>query len=184
MYSDMNMYLWQSTTWIFFHKLSLNQDISKNEHYLKFFNSFKIIIPCSMCRNHYISMLNEPQFNLNNHINKKNLFNFTINIHNKVNKRLGSIEWSHNQANKHYNSFFLKFNDVKRFISIFIFHNFKKGPEKTQNLFIMLISLAHIFPRYFIREKLIKYVEKVKPNVNNFKKWMSGYFTIINNTMK
>lgn len=180
----MNMYLWQNITWIFYHKLSLNQDTSKNEHYLKFFNSFQIIIPCSMCRNHYISMLKEPEFNLKENINKNNLFHFTINIHNNVNKRLGSSVWNYNQAKKYYNSFFLNFRDVKKFINIFMFHNFKKGPEKTQNLFIMLISLAHIFPRYLIREKLIKYVQQVKPNVNNFRKWISGYLAIINTIMK
>ena len=174
-----DMYLWQNITWIFFHKLSLNQDVKKNVAYESFFNAFKTLIPCSMCRNHYIAMLNDKNYNLNKNIYKKNLFNFTIDLHNNVNLRTKKKIWNYEQALKHYNSFYLRFHDVKRFILIYIFHNYKKGPEKTNKLYEMLRSLTHIFPRHKVREKLIKYQQNIKPNNQNFKKWSRGYLTII-----
>lgn len=180
--NNSNVYNWQNITWIFFHKLALNQDTSKNNYYEKFFNSFKTIIPCGICRNHYIHMLNESKFNLKKNINKQNLFNFTIDIHNNVNKNLGGSSWNYHKSRVHYNSFFFNIGNFEKFISIYVFHNFKKGPEKTQKLFQMLLCFAHIFPRYKIREKLIEYVDKLKPNIQNFNSWLSTYLFIIRNT--
>ena len=182
--NHINVFMWQSITWIFFHKLSLNQDTSKNNYYEKFFNSFRYIIPCSICRNHYISMLNEPKLNLKKRIENKTLFEFTIDIHNIVNKRIGGFQWNYEKSRKYYNSFFFNINNFEKFISIYVFHNFKKGPEKTHKLFQMLLCFAHIFPRYHIRQKLIEYVNKIKPNINNFDKWISTYILIIRNTNK
>lgn len=175
----MNMYLWQNITWLFFHKLALNMNQNKKIHYENFFESFKILIPCSICRNHYIQMLDEPQFNLKKSILKNEIFNFTINIHNNVNLKTGKIIWTHGKAKKHYSSFFLDFYQIKRFLLIFVFHNFKKGPQKTQNLFKMILSFSHIFPRHNISQKLIKYQTIIKPNKNNFHKWITGYILII-----
>lgn len=178
-----DVYLWQNITWIFFHKLALNQDINKNVAYETFFNAFKTLIPCSVCRNHYISMLNDENYNLKNNIDSKNLFNFTIDIHNNVNIRTNRRIWKYEEASKHYKSFFLKFNDVKRFIKIYIYHNFKKGPEKTNKLFEMLRALTHIFPRHNIRDKLLNYQRNIKPNINNLHKWIRGYLIIIKSEM-
>ena len=185
MYSSLNrdMYLWQHITWKIFHKLALNQDFNKNIAYETFFNAFKTLILFSICRNHYISMLNEKDYNLKNNINSKTLFNFTIDIHNNVNIRTNRKYWNYEQAFKHYKSFFLTFNDIKRFINIYIFHNYKKGPEKTNKLFEMLRSLTHIFPRHKVREKLLKYQQNIKPNKLNFHKWIKGYLFIIKSEM-
>ena len=55
---------WQNLTWLFFHKLSLNQNIKKNKHYEIFMNTFKILLPCSICRNHFMLMLDNDENNL------------------------------------------------------------------------------------------------------------------------
>ena len=185
MYSRMSrdMYLWQNITWIFFHKLALNQDFSKNIAYETFFNAFKTLIPCSMCRNHYILMLNEKEYNLKNNIMNKTLFNFTIDIHNHVNIRTNRKVWNYDIGLKHYKSFFLNFNDIKRFINIYIYHNYKKGPEKTNKLFEMLRAFTHIFPRYNVREKLLKFQQSIKPNKKNFHNWIRAYLFIIKSEM-
>lgn len=181
--NNYDLYIWQAITWKFFHKISLYQDPLKSEAYKIFFNSFKTLIPCSVCRNHYIKMLEDDNFDLCKNINKNNLFNFTINIHNNVNLRLGRKIWKHEYSKKFYNSFFLDFHEVKRFLKIYIFHSYKKGPEKTNKLFEMIRAFTHIFPRHNVREKLIKYQQVVKPNVNNFHKWIRGYLIIIKKEM-
>ena len=99
------MYSWQNLTWLFFHKLSLNQEQDKNEYYQTFFNSFKVILPCSFCRNHYIKMLDEDKNNLKRNINKKNLFHLTIDLHNTVNSKTYKKIWGHVESDKYYKSF-------------------------------------------------------------------------------
>ena len=78
---------WQILTWQVFHRVSLNYNEAYREKYIVFFESFKTIIPCSICRNHYISKLNGPNFNIVNNINSNNLFNMTVDLHNSVNAK-------------------------------------------------------------------------------------------------
>ena len=78
---------WQILTWQVFHKISLNYNEKYRGKYIIFFESFKTIIPCSICRNHYISKLNGPNFNIENNINSNNLFNLTVDLHNSVNAK-------------------------------------------------------------------------------------------------
>ena len=128
-------------------------------------------------------MLNEKEYNLKNNIMNKTLFNFTIDIHNHVNIRTNRKVWNYDIGLKHYKSFFLNFNDIKRFINIYIYHNYKKGPEKTNKLFEMLRAFTHIFPRYNVREKLLKFQQSIKPNKKNFHNWIRAYLFIIKSEM-
>lgn len=180
------MYSWQNLTWLFFHKMSLNQNLEENmnEHYQIFFNSFRVILPCSFCRNHYILMLDEEKNNLTKNIQKKRLFNLTIDLHNIVNSKTYKRVWSYDEANKHYKKFFLNFNLVKKFIFVYINYNFKKGPLKTEKLFEMIKSFSYIFPRHHIRKKLIQFQNKVKLNKDNFQKWITAYILIIRKEMR
>lgn len=177
-------FTWQNLTWLFFHKLSLNQDPNKNEYYILFFNSFKTILPCSFCRNHYIKMIEEDQNNLRKNINKKNAFNLSIDLHNNVNKRIYKEVWTYDDAKKYYSSFFLNFDLIKRFLTTYIYYNFKKGPIKTEKLFEMIRSFSHIFPRHHIRKKLVHFQNKIKPNKENFQKWITAYILIIKTEMR
>ena len=181
--NNSNVYNWQNITWIFFHKLALNQDTSKNNYYEKFFNSFKTIIPCGICRNHYIHMLNESKFNLKKNINKQNLFNFTIDIHNNVNKNLGGSSWNYHKSRVHYNSFFFNIGNFEKFISIYVFHNFKKGPVKTDQLIKMITSFIYLIPNLNTRDKLIDFHNHFKLNKDNFRKWICGAMLIVQSTM-
>lgn len=178
-----NVYIWQNITWLFFHKLSINQYVNKGIHYEIFFNSFKTLIPCGMCRNHYINMLNENHFNLKENIDKKKLFELTIDMHNNVNQRTFKIMWNYKKSRKHYNSIFLDYYMIKRFLLTYIYHNYKKRPDKTQELFKMITSFTHIFPRVNCRTKLINYQKIIKPNINNFEKWITAYLLIIKNEL-
>ena len=178
------MYTWQNLTWIFFHKLSLNQEINKNDYYQIFFNTFKVILPCSFCRNHYILMLEDDKNNIKKNISKKNLFNLTIELHNTVNLKTYRKAWGYEEANKHYKTFFLNFDMVKRFLYLYVYYNFKKGPVKTEKLFEMIKSFSHIFPRHHIRKKLIHFQNQIKPNKENFQQWITAYILIIKNEMR
>ena len=82
-------YTWQNLTWLFFHKLSLNQNSSKKEYYEKFINTFKVIIPCSICRNHFLEMLNNDKNNIKRNVKQNNLFS-----NNSIVWTEGMSDWS------------------------------------------------------------------------------------------
>lgn len=178
-----NMYIWQHVTWLFFHKLSINQNPNKNIHYENFFNSFKTLIPCGMCRNHYINMVNQESYNIKKYTTDNKLFDLTVDMHNNVNRRTLKRHWNYINARKHYNSLYLDYYTIKRFLLTYIYHNYKKGPEKTNQLFIMIKSFTHIFPRNGCRNKLINYLKVIKPNKDNFEKWITAYLIIIKNEL-
>ena len=47
----------------------------------------------------------------------------------------------------------------------------------------MITSFTHIFPRANCRTKLINYQKIIKPNTNNFEKWITAYLLIIKNEL-
>lgn len=105
---------WYTLTWIIFHKLTATLKKPKKKYkYIKFFNEFKYIIPCSYCKKHYINMLNSTEFA----INKKSLFKWTINIHNNVNTVKNTDIWPINKKTKLY---YKKLKLPKNIVDIFI----------------------------------------------------------------
>lgn len=177
-------YTWQNLTWLFFHKLSLNQNSSKKEYYEKFINTFKVIIPCSICRNHFLEMLNNDKNNIKRNVKQNNLFNLTIDLHNSVNKRLYKNTWNYNYGKKHYENTYLTYDLIRRFLNSYIFFNYKKGPIKTINLIEMIKCFSHIFPRPKIREKLINFQNNMELNRDNLYKWIQAYLYILKNEMR
>lgn len=178
------MYSWQNLTWLFFHKLTLNQEEINKENFKKFFRTFKVIIPCSICRNHFNQQIQEKEKNIGLNVENMNLFNWTVDIHNQVNAMHGKRIWSHKEARKYYSSFFLTSGLVKKFLMHYIFYNYRKGPEKTKNIIEMNEAFIYLFPRHHIRQKLIEFHKKFPVNRDNYKKWVTALLIIIQNGMK
>lgn len=172
----MEFYTWQNLTWIIFHKITLNCDPKYLNKYRIFFNSFKYIIPCSICRNHYCEMLEN---NYSFEQNKNELFNWTVDIHNRVNNKLNKRKWSYDDARRHYNNFFLSQTLIKQFLFDYIKYNFKKGPIKTDNLLSMITSMVYLLPRKRLRDKLIDFNEKFILTKDNFKKWITALILLL-----
>jgi len=174
---------WQILTWQIFHKISLQYKNEYKDKYITFFESFKTIIPCSICRNHYISKLNGPNFNIENNINNNNLFNMTVDLHNSVNSMHKKKIWNHEESKNYYNNVHLNKNVVKIFLFNYIYNNFKKGPAKTEQLIKMISSFIYLIPNDNARNKLIDYHTRFNLNRDNFRKWIYGVLLIIKNTM-
>ena len=71
---------WQNLTWLFFHKLTLNQEKGNNLYFKKFFGAFKSIIPCSICRDHYNEVIQNENQNISNFFDT----NFNQRIYNAI----------------------------------------------------------------------------------------------------
>lgn len=170
---------WQQITWKFFHIISLNYDNRYKNEYNTFFDTFKTIIPCKICRNHYIHNISNDKMNIKNNVNSDRIFNWTIDIHNMVNNMNKKKIWSYNDSNKYYKSLKLNNELIRQFIFEYIKTNYRKGFNKTTQLIKMINTLPYIYPYNEKREKLIAFKEKFALNRNNIKKWLNVFFIIL-----
>jgi hypothetical protein len=119
---------WGKNAWYFLHITALNYDNINYRRikYLEFYKNFISLIPCPICKRHFIDNLKKIKYNLENNINSDNIFNWTVDLHNEVNRMNGKDVISHLEAkilhrgpisNKKINKFvlqFIKFNGNRR----------------------------------------------------------------------
>lgn len=170
---------WQPITWILFHVTSLNYDEKYREHYITFYKSLKTIIPCRMCRNHYINNINKPGMTIEENVNAEKIFNWTIDLHNTVNKANYKKQWTYEQAKNHYVKIFFNNNLLKIFTYSYLRANFKKNPQKTGELINMIKTLPYLYPYEEKRNKLIDFREKFDLNRETIKNWLYAFMLII-----
>jgi hypothetical protein len=92
--------LWGKEGWRFIHYVAVTYQPSKKEEYLQFFKNLPEILPCPVCGSHFkINMEKYPP----NMENAKTLFNWTVDMHNLVNKENGKKILNYEQA---YNELF------------------------------------------------------------------------------
>lgn len=100
-----NKGVWGPKLWESLHCTALNypnnpSEIDK-ENYKSFYYNVHRIIPCRLCANHYKQ--NVVNFDLDNYTNSpKDLFKFTVDIHNLVNYQLNKPQWTLDNALKVY----------------------------------------------------------------------------------
>ena len=101
-------------------------------------------------------------------------------LHNMVNKMHNKKLWSIEKARNHYNSIEINKNMIRLFFMNYIFYNFKKGPNKTDQLFNMTKSFIHLIPQNHLRSKLIDFAHKFPMNRETFRKWIYTMLLIVN----
>ena len=173
-----NILIWQILTWQIFHKITLNYNQEYKDKYIKFFESFKTIIPCSICKNNYNDKINK--LNLNN---VDDYFQMTINLHNDVNKLHNKRNWKIEEAKNHYKKLNLSKKSIKMFLFSYIHYNFKKGPHKTEQLINMIKSFIYLIPHEKAKKRLIDFNNYFQLNRDNFQKWIYTALLIIQKEM-
>jgi hypothetical protein len=171
--------IWQPVTWVIFHSISKNYKEEYHPYYIRFFETFKTIIPCKMCRTHYNENLNKENLTIESNVNSQNIFNWTINLHNIVNKQNHKRQWSYERANDHYGRFFLNNNLIKLFMLEYLKANFRKGPEKTEKLIMMFQCIPYLHPNEEKRRKLIDFKEKFDLRPETMKNWLYAFLLIL-----
>ena len=168
---------WQPLTWHVFHTLALNYNDKYKDHYINFFETFRILIPCSTCRKHYNMNLNK--ISIHKNIKENNLFNWTIDLHNSVNKKTDRSQWSYDKSKIHYTKHNFDNNKLKDLVYLLIASNYKNTPLKTTKLIIFLKSIPYLIPNKNKRDKLIHFNEKFELKRINFKKWLLAFILIL-----
>lgn len=124
--NNWGIHLWHS---IHFVSLGFPKEPSNADktNYKNFYENLPNVIPCQECSEHLKENLNK--LPIDNYLDSpKKLFEWTVLLHNEVNKLLGKREWSIEKAYNYYNDphFNFKnnnkcFNNYYFFISILLF---------------------------------------------------------------
>ena len=98
---------WGPHLWFFMHTISFNfpenPNFKNKVEYNDFYNSLKNMIPCELCKTHYIQYLEVSPPDLSG---RSALVKWTIDLHNKVNKQLGKPVYSYQKAIKLYKKYY------------------------------------------------------------------------------
>ena len=131
----MNKVIWGKHVWKAIHYIALGYpdkpSEQQKEDYKKFYLLFSSVLPCKICREHYIkTLINHP---LTDSIleNKDNLIKWTIDLHNIVNQDLGYKILSYEDAiydiklnetchNNNYNNNNYNYSEIFNFLLIII----------------------------------------------------------------
>lgn len=93
--------LWGPKGWYFIHSIALaypdNATDKQKEKYKTFFLTLGDVLPCPVCQGHYKENVNEKDLDRALK-SKKFLFNWTVNIHNKINVLNDKPVLSHQEA--------------------------------------------------------------------------------------
>ena len=92
--------LWGKEGWRFIHFVAITYDPSKKEEFFNFFQNLPKILPCPVCGKHFKENMAKmpPRWESN-----QTLFEWTIDMHNLVNKENGKKIYTYDQA---YNEMF------------------------------------------------------------------------------
>ena len=108
---------WGPHLWYSMHFIALGFPIQASsidkKNYKNFYINLPNIIPCEECSKHLIKNLNE--YPIDNYLDsRERLFEWTVIIHNEVNKMLGKSIWSLDKATKHYQNYNVKLDETKK----------------------------------------------------------------------
>ena len=105
---------WGPHLWFFLHTISFNYPVTptfKNKvDYNDFYNSLKNMIPCELCKTHYMQHLEVSPPDLSG---RNALVKWTIDLHNKVNTQLDKPVYSYSKAIKLYKKYYKGLSENK-----------------------------------------------------------------------
>ena len=89
--------VWGKEGWRFIHYVAVTYHPSKKEEYLKFFQNLPEILPCPVCGEHFKQNMAKlpPRMDSN-----QTLFEWSVDMHNLVNKENGKKIYTYDQAYK------------------------------------------------------------------------------------
>jgi hypothetical protein len=162
---------WAPITWYIFHKLAFDYNESNRDHYKRFFESMRTVIPCKTCRNHFIQNTSLEENTLDANLEKEKIFSWTVRLHNMVNRMNKKKIFTDEEAKKLYEKPMAK-GLLYMFINDYFMYNLNKGFDKDQQLMVMMTSLCYLFPDPIKREKLVTFVEKLPPTKEKIRPWL------------
>jgi hypothetical protein len=99
--------VWGPSAWTFIHLMVLSEkepfERERLTYYQQFFTVLTHVLPCEKCRLHLKENLTKLK-SLDAIQSKEELFNWSVDLHNLVNKITNKRTWSYEEANIHWNA--------------------------------------------------------------------------------
>lgn len=122
---NLNPKIWGPHAWFFIDSilLSLPSHLNNNlQQQLKnFFISFSVLLPCELCRNHFLEYMKETDLINYDFSNKDKIIIWLNNLHNSIRKSNNSKEISINDMYKYYTNQYTNNNNYYYYYAIIIF---------------------------------------------------------------
>lgn len=97
--------IWGPNAWTFIHLMVMSEhesfDTGRLTHYQTFYETLTHLLPCEKCRNHLRENIAKNK-DLNTVRTKKELFQWTVDLHNAVNTILNKPTWDSEKAYAHW----------------------------------------------------------------------------------
>jgi len=99
--------IWGPNAWTFIHLMVMSErepfDTGRLSYYQQFYEVLTYLLPCEKCRNHLKENLTKNK-DLSTIRTKKELFQWTVDLHNAVNKILNKTTWDPEKAYVHWSA--------------------------------------------------------------------------------
>jgi hypothetical protein len=165
---------WGNYAWYFLHYTSLNYNEELKENYIRFINYFKDNIPCIICKNNFNNKLK--LYPIKNYFkNNDSFFEWTVLLHNEVNKKTFRKIYNIEEAKKLYINNYNK-NKILYFLNEFYVSNIYN-----KNILKLFLEIIEIYPNKKVREKLKNFKNNCKIKPNKLNQWFYVYLSIIKN---
>lgn len=119
-----NPNLWGPHGWKFMHYVALGYPdkptLQDKNNYKFFYNNLTNILPCKKCKIHYSKNIKDNPID-NNLDNKNDLFEWTVDIHNMVNRENNKTVYTYEQAYNIYNKQYIeKYDEIYKLIILIL----------------------------------------------------------------
>lgn len=167
---------WGPIFWYVLHSFTQSLTQSNRIEYKNIISQYPLIIPCPTCSYHFADMIKKYPIKTDTY---DNLFEWGVNVHNIVNKRLNKKQMTINNAKKLYET---QINHKKIIIYLqylITFINIDDNIYRLNATLITLKSFALILPCLTCRNKINNIKETV--NNKNMKQWIQKVINILQN---
>jgi len=149
--------LWGPSLWMIFHSIALQYPQAptpaQKKQYSQFFLQWEQLIPCEHCRQHYWEIVTQtlPLREEHELASAKQLFEWTVDLHNEVNKSLRKPTWDYKKAYTFYKTLYSSSSPLTKSI---YYTNYFKFSSIFYLIFVVIVSLilaVLFYVIYFLR---------------------------------
>lgn len=177
----MKSLIWGPYAWYLLHWLSFTFQPEKINVYHSIFKQLEKILPCPVCRNHYIKKI-QNDFKIDRIKDKNTFIYWVYNLHNNVNKTINKPQFPFSSVIQLYFPNKTKINYSPKPILIFLlccYHDYLKTGNKTglEILPEFLKNICQVFP-FDSQKKICQFVEQNPPEKNKLDIWIRSLFLL------
>ncbi len=157
--------VWGPKAWHMLHSFSIgmNKSIKDSERkcYYLFYKTFAELIPCTVCKSHYIDYFYKIYIIEEKEINRESLKKYIYELHNIINEDLNKPIISYKKAielhkkTRHSDIFFFMNHAISQYLKLDL------SLEQYDRFYTFFVCFCKLYPDKFLRNSLVKLINSV-----------------------